>query len=135
VNCDSIIVSIKEIVMIKKKFYRQNKYKYYNNSYIKHLEEQNILTNDLKNLIRKLTLEDLIVIKLELSNEILKGRNYSLPLWSSMTSIVQESLLRYSLSFAAYSREVYSFLGMSKNRYWDMMRKYNLFRQDDESGI
>lgn len=121
--------------MIKNKFYRQNKYKYYNNSYIKHLEEQNILTNELKNLIRKLTLEDLIVIKLELSNEILKGRNYSLPLWSSMTSIVQESLLRYSLSFAAYSREVYSFLGMSKNRYWDAMNKYKLFRQDDESGI
>jgi hypothetical protein len=121
--------------MKKKKFYRQNKYKYYSNSYIKHLEDQKILTNDLKNLIRRLTLEDLIVIKLELSNEIMKGRNYNLPLWSSMPSIVQESLLRYSLSFAAYSREVYSFLGMRKNSYWDAMRKYGLFRRDDESGI
>lgn len=120
---------------MKRKKYLRDKNHYYNSSYIEYLEKQNILTTELKNLIRKLNLEDLIVIKLELSMEVLKGRMFNLKLYQNLPNMVQEAVLRYAISAAHTTREAYTLLGITKNQYFDAMTKYGLFRKDDETGI
>ena len=72
-----------------------------------------------------LSLEELIALKLELASKSVGGKLYGLPLWYSLPDIVKDAVLKYALSAARTKMEAARFLGVSKEYFYRLLKKYN----------
>jgi|TARA_B100000900_G_C20059927_1_gene505484 hypothetical protein len=99
-------------------------------STINKLKDQNIINDQLLVCINKLSLEDLIAIKLELSTNLLNNRLYGLDIWNKMDSITKEALLKFSLSVTKTKADASRFLGITQQNFNRICKTYKVFENE-----
>ena len=84
------------------------------------------LQDDLLVNINKLTLEDLIAIKLELSANNINNRLYGFDLWRQSNKIIKEALLKFAISTTNSKKDASRFLGLTYLEFKRVMTKYDV---------
>ena len=82
------------------------------------------LQDDLLVNINKLSLEDLIAVKLELSANNINNRLYGFDLWRQSNKIIKEALLKFAISTTNSKKDAARFLGLT---YTEFSRVLKLF--------
>ena len=77
-------------------------------------------------LLNRLTMEELIGLKLELASSHLNDRMYGFPILSAMRSICEEACIRYAASACKTTVEAALFLGIDRARYLNKIKKFNI---------
>ena len=72
-----------------------------------------------------LSLEEIIALKLELATKSVGGKLYGLPLWYSLPEITKDAVLKYALSAARTKMEAARFLGVNKEYFYRLLKKYD----------
>tara|TARA_B100000287_G_C20162313_1_gene594685 strand:- start:174 stop:515 length:342 start_codon:yes stop_codon:yes gene_type:complete len=91
------------------------------------------LQDDLLININKLSLEDLIAIKLELSANNINNRLYGFDLWKQTNNIVKEALLKFAVSTTNSKKDAARFLGLTYVEFRRALERYevrNYFTDD-----
>jgi hypothetical protein len=78
--------------------------------------------------INKLSLEDLIAVKLELSANNVNNRLYGFDLWRKSKNIIKEALLKFAISTTNSKKDAARFLGLT---YLEFNRASKLFKVKD----
>ena len=85
-------------------------------------------------MVSSLTLEELIALKLELSVNFLKSKRFvGFPIWSSIGNITKDALLRFALAQGVNYRHCALILGITEQRFHQMLKKYNTKKYFEES--
>jgi hypothetical protein len=103
-------------------------------SLIKKLREEEKSTEAFEIMLNNLSLEEIIGLKLELASKVFGGKSYGLPIWKSMKEIVQDAVLKYTLSACKSKREAARFLGIRQQNFNKLIKKYkteNFFENND----
>ena len=108
----------------QKKRKRQGKNKYY--SLAKKLRHEERSNDEFEIMLSQLTLEEVIGLKLELASKTLDGKLFGLPVWSSLHTIVQDAVLKYTFSASRTQGEAMRFLGLKKVEMRKLLKKYNI---------
>tara|TARA_R110002110_G_scaffold401350_1_gene618176 strand:- start:1073 stop:1351 length:279 start_codon:yes stop_codon:yes gene_type:complete len=82
------------------------------------------LQDDILVNINKLSLEDLIAVKLELSANNINNRLYGFDLWRQSNKIIKEALLKFAISTTNSKKDAARFLGLT---YTEFSRVLKLF--------
>jgi len=98
-------------------------YKY---SLSKKLKEQNRSSEEFEFMLNKLTLEELIALKLEICSKSLNGKLSGMKLWKSFPYMAKRALLLYSLSITNSLYEAAGSIGLSYAQYLEILIKYDL---------
>jgi DNA-binding NtrC family response regulator len=106
-----------------KKQKHPGKNEYY--SLVNKLKKEEKITEGFEIMLNNLTLEEIIGLKLELASKPFGGKSYGLPIWSSMREIVQDAVLKYALSACKTKREAARFLGLRRQNFNNLIKKYN----------
>lgn len=106
----------------KRKLYGANK----NYSVVRKLRNEGKTNEQFETMVTMLSLEDLIALKLELASRSVGGKLYGLPLWYSLPDITKDAVLKYALSAARTKMEAARFLGVSKEYFYRLLKKYNV---------
>ena len=91
------------------------------------------LQDDLLVNINKLSLEDLIAVKLELSARNINNRLYGFDLWKQSNNIIKEALLKFAVSTTNSKKDAARFLGLTYLEFKRVMTTYkvkNYFSED-----
>ena len=75
--------------------------------------------------IGRLTLEELIAIKLELTTKSCGGSIYGLPIWFSLLDITRDACIKFALTTAKTKREAARLLGIDLYNLKQYVRRYN----------
>jgi len=105
-----------------------------NYSLIAKLEREDKINEELQVMIGRLTLEEIIGVKLELTAKACGGSIYGLPIWFSIKDIVRDACLKYALSATRTKMEAARFLGITIHLfmyYWNHFQPRSYF--DDET--
>ena len=62
-------------------------------SFILSLKEEGRVNEGFLNLVSDLTIEELIVVKLEQSSKMMRGKLYNFPLWYTMPNICRDACM------------------------------------------
>ena len=108
----------------KKQRRLQGKNRYYSLS--KKLRREERSNDEFEIMLSQLTLEEVIGLKLELGSKTLDGRLFGLPIWTSLHSIVQDAVLKYTFSASRTQGEAMRFLGLKKVEMHKLVKKYNI---------
>ena len=101
-----------------------SKYRSYSISQL--LRNQNRNSDEFEVMVNALTIEELIALKLELSNKLLKSRMYGFNLWKNIPSIIHDSVLKFALSTCKSKKDASRFLGMNLRTLNNLIKKYEL---------
>ena len=105
----------------KKKPYGANR----NYSIIRKLRSENKSNEQFEVMISALSLEELIALKLDLAAKSIGGKMYSFPLWYSIPEISRAAVLKYVLSASHTKMEAARFLGVNKEYFYRLLKKYD----------
>jgi len=106
-----------------------------NYSLIRKLKKEKKITNDLEIMFNKLSLEEVIGIKLELASKAAGNSLYGLPIWYSLKPIVQEAVFKYAISATRTKGEAARLLGLTPVVFRDLYKKFkvdNYFEDKEE---
>ena len=92
----------------------------------KKLLKERKINKEFCNQLHRLTLEDIISLKLELAAESVKGKFYGFPIKKFINNIVNEALIKHSLSISKSYREAGLILGISKSELFKFAKKYGI---------
>ena len=106
----------------KKNYNGKNK----NYSILSKLREENKSNDQFEIMINRLTLEEVISVKLELASRAVANRMYGIPIWHSLLNIVQEAVFKYALSATRTQAEAMRFLGLKEDSFHVLNKKYNI---------
>ena len=104
----------------KRKYYGKNEHY----SLANKLKEENKINDHFEVMLNSLTLEEIIGLKLELASRPFGGKSYGIPIWNSMKEIVQDAVLKYSLSACRTKKEAARFLGLRHQNFNALIKKY-----------
>ena len=96
----------------------------------KELLKEKKINKDFCNKLHSITIEDLIALKLELAAESVKGKLFGFPIKSFITNIINEALIKYSLSVTNSYREAGLLLGLTKSELYRYRKRYKIFKED-----
>ena len=82
-------------------------------------------TEDFELALNRLSLEEVIGLKLELASKMFGGKCYGIPIFKSMRDIVNDAVLKYALSSCRTKKEAARFLGLSSQNFNKLLKKYN----------
>ena len=99
-----------------------------NKSIILKLCRQGDLNDQILVNINKLSLEDLIAVKLELAATNLNNRLYGFDLWRQSSNIMKEALLKFAISTTSSKKDAARFLGLT---YVEFKRVSKQFKVKD----
>tara|TARA_B100000085_G_C18314433_1_gene419691 strand:- start:88 stop:441 length:354 start_codon:yes stop_codon:yes gene_type:complete len=104
-----------------------------NKSIILKLSQRGLLNDSILTNINKLSLEDLIAIKLELSSRNLNNRLYGFDIWKKSNYIIKEALLKFALSTTNSKKDAARFLGLTYAEFRRVTATYKIkeFFSDD----
>ena len=78
-------------------------------------------------IFNNLSLEEVIGLKLELtSKKNFNEKLYGVPIWSSISNIVKDAVLKYALSATRSKREAARFLGLNETAMKKNINKYKI---------
>ena len=80
-------------------------------------------SDEIEFMVSRLSLEELIGLKLELSAKLLGGKLYGFNLWSAFPKIAKEGLFLYALSATSTIADAASLLGLGTNKFF-IIKKY-----------
>ena len=92
----------------------------------KKLQKQNKTTDEFEVMLNNLSLEEVIGLKLELAAKAAGGMLYGLPIWYSLKNITNDAVLKYAYSATSTKMEAARFLGLDKNRFNQLVKKYQI---------
>lgn len=93
----------------------------------KRLREENKSSVEFEILVNRLTLEELIWLKLELSaKSFVKNKFYGFPLWQTIPKITKEALISFALDAASSKRDAARFLGINEDYINKLIMQYNI---------
>ena len=95
-------------------------------SIISKLKDNNLVSDDLLVLVNNLSLEDIIALKLELSSKLLKNRMYGFDIWRNSKYIVQEAILKFSISATESKKDAARFLNLDYVAFSKLVKKYKI---------
>ncbi len=98
----------------------------YNQSLLRKLRREKKINKNLENLIKSLTIEDLICIKLELAAEVVNGKFYGFPIFKSLRQITKEAMVKFSLSTTTSHKKAALLLGLSLSELKRYIKKYDI---------
>jgi len=102
----------------------QGKNKYYSLS--RKLQRERKSTDEFEVMLNNLSLEEVIGLKLELAAKSAGGMLYGIPIWYSLRSITNDAVLKYAYSATRSKMEAARFLGFDKNRFNQLVKKYQI---------
>tara|TARA_Y100000296_G_scaffold84005_1_gene116229 strand:- start:704 stop:1084 length:381 start_codon:yes stop_codon:yes gene_type:complete len=108
----------------KKKRKVQGKNKYYSLS--KKLRNEQRSNDEFEVTLSRLTLEEVIGLKLELASKTIGGRLFGMPIWYSLHTIVQDAVLKYVVSASRTHGEAARYLGLHEISYQKLRKKHNI---------
>lgn len=115
----------------KKKIYGSRKHY----SVLSKLEKQNKINEQFQIMINKLTLEEVIAVKLELASKASGGFIYGIPIWASLVNIVRDATLKFALTATRTKAEASRFLGLNIENFNAYLKQYgteNYFNDENE---
>lgn len=96
-------------------------------SLLKKLRKEGKINEQFEVFISSLTLEEVIALKLEVSTKTLGSPLYGLPLISSLTNIVQDSVLKFAISTTRTSSEAARILGIDQRNLYPLVKKFHIY--------
>jgi hypothetical protein len=99
---------------------------YKNISLSKILKDEGRSSVDFELMLSRLSLEELIGLKLEVSARPLNGKLFGMPIWYRLKNIVQDGILRYVVSAAATKKEAARMIGLHPHVFRALVRKYKI---------
>lgn len=84
------------------------------------------LQDDLLVQINKLSLEELIAVKLELSANSINNRLYGFDLWRQSNKIVKEAILKFAISTTKSKKDAARFLGLTYLEFKRVIKEYKV---------
>ena len=96
-------------------------------STLKKLRKEGKITEQFEVQLANLSLEEVIAIKLELSSKTLGSPLFGLPLWQSLTNIVQDAVLKFAVSTTQTSSEAARFLGINQKNLSPLIKKFKIY--------
>jgi|AntRauTorcE11897_2_1112592.scaffolds.fasta_scaffold03486_4 hypothetical protein len=86
--------------------------------------------------ITSLSLEEVIMVKLEQANRMFGGKLYGLPLMKTLPIIAKEAAAKYAISSSRSLFDAATFLGLNYNQFKYWVYKFNLksyfYEEEDE---
>ena len=110
------------MVWKKRKYHGKNAHYSLSNK----LKRENKTTDDFEIALNKLSLEEVIGLKLELASKMFGGKCFGIPIYKSMRDIVNDAVLKYALSACRTKKEAARFLGLSSQNFNKLLKKYNV---------
>ena len=104
-------------------------------SVITYLKNGGLLNDSMLVNINKLSLEDLIAIKLELSVREFNNRLYGFDIWRKFNNITKEALLKFAISATHSKADAARFLGLDTSNFSQVYKQYEIeeFFSDETS--
>jgi hypothetical protein len=96
-------------------------------SYVTRFRKAGMLNEQIETAINNLTLEDLIVIKLELSTRTQKSPLFGIPIWDTLNVIVRDALLKYAISVTQTPSEAAASVGLSLKQFRKNMKEFRMY--------
>tara|TARA_Y100000034_G_C6770855_1_gene343890 strand:- start:371 stop:730 length:360 start_codon:yes stop_codon:yes gene_type:complete len=108
----------------KKKKYSRPGQEYYSIS--NKLKSEGKITTDFEIILSSLTLEEIIGLRLELAANAVNGKLYGLNIWREVPNIARDAVLKYAHSACRTKNEAAAMLGINKNDFRKLLKKYNV---------
>tara|TARA_R110002020_G_scaffold409908_1_gene619656 strand:- start:57 stop:389 length:333 start_codon:yes stop_codon:yes gene_type:complete len=102
-------------------------------SIIHKLRKEGKSSEQFETMLSCLSLEELIALKLEVSSVYMQGKLYGIPLWNSFQHITKDALLKFANSTCKTNLDAASLLGISKQQYRNLLKKYDIKNFFEES--
>jgi len=112
------------------------KNRYYSLS--KKLRRESKINDEFEAMVNNLSLEEIIGLKLELASRHFGGKMYGIPIWHSLKNIVQDAILKYTMSATRTKKEASRFLGLTPADLNKLLKKYdveNYFEKNDKNEL
>ena len=77
-------------------------------------------------MLSKLTLEEVIALKLEVATRSIASRLYGIPIWHSINDVVKDAVFKYAVSATRTQAEAMRFLGLKENSFYELTKKYGI---------
>lgn len=81
------------------------------------LRKENKSSDEFEFMLNKLSLEEIIALKLEVASRILGGKFYGFQLWSALPKIAKEALMLYAISASNTDSDAAELLNMPTSRF------------------
>jgi len=98
-------------------------------SFISELKQEGRINENFVITVSNLTIEELILIKLESSVKLAKGKLYGMPLWYNLPHMVKDALMEFVIRNCRSKLDMCSTLGIS---YELFIENYKLFIDNKE---
>jgi hypothetical protein len=102
------------------------KSKYTKYSISKVLREEKRSNEYFEILLNNLTLEEIIALKLELGYKAIGFPLLGFPVWKSISHIVKESLLLYSITATDTKMDAIRLLGIDPKKFFKLLKRYKI---------
>ena len=102
--------------------------KYSDYSVSKKLRKEGLSNDEFETMMTALPLEDIIALKLELSVKPANNRLYSIPLWKTLNTVVQEAVFKFAYSCCRTQKEAMVFLGLTEIHFNKLKRRFKIER-------
>ena len=103
---------------------KKKKFKKLDYSISEILKKQNKINDKFELMLNNLSLEEIIGLKLEVSARNVNYFLYGFPVWKMIERIVKEAVINYIAAAAASYQEASAFLGLSYNKTYNNIKKY-----------
>lgn len=102
-----------------------------NNKYKSVLKEINkkYKNKNFEFVLNNLTLEEVILAKLELSSRSLNEKFYGYPIYKNIQNITKEALVKFALNFCDTKERACSMLGLSRSQFIKYINKHNIKKE------
>ena len=105
-----------------------------NHSISHQLRKQDKSNDEFEVILNKLTLEEVIGLKLELANRAAGGYLYGLPIWQAIPDLVRDAVLKFASTATKTKGEAARFLGINLQQLNKLNKRYRIdyyFNKDE----
>lgn len=88
------------------------------------LRKQYKSSDEFEFMLNKLSLEEIIALKLEVSSRILGGKFYGFQLWAAIPKVVKDALMLYAISASNTDSDAAELLNMPTTRFIMLKNAY-----------
>jgi hypothetical protein len=92
------------------------------------LRDEGKINQDFEIMFNRLTMEELIALKLELASRVADKPMYGYPLWNSMPSIARDAVMKYIISVSNGRYEAIQLLGVKPQQFFKMRKWFSTWR-------
>jgi len=90
------------------------------------LKSEAKITTNFEVMLSALTIEEIIALRLELAADSVNGKLYGLNIWKDIPNIAKDAVLKYAHSACRTKNEAAAMLGINKNEFRILLKKYNV---------